>query len=64
MVEKWMTLNEISEHLRLSKETVYRLVYNNEIPFQKIGRVYRFKASVVDRHIEKISKRGKGDRHF
>lgn len=60
MIEQWLTLPEICEHLKLSKETVYRMIYAKKIPFQKIGKVYRFKASIVDAYLSKnIKEQGK-----
>lgn len=48
--EPWLTLPEIAKHLKVSKETLYRMIYRKEIPFTRIGKVYRFKASAVDQH--------------
>jgi excisionase family DNA binding protein len=55
--EPWLTLPEIAKHLKLSKETLYRMIYKKQIPFLKIGKCYRFKASEVDRYFlgEKIT---------
>ena len=37
-----MTVAEVSEYLRLTESTVYRLVRTQEIPGRKIGGTWRF----------------------
>ena len=42
-MERWLGLEEIARHLGVSKET---------IPYHKVGRQYKFKASEVDKWVE------------
>jgi excisionase family DNA binding protein len=44
-----MTLEEVCEYLKLSKETVYRRIYDKSIPCFKVGRVWRFKLREVNK---------------
>ena len=51
--ERWLSVEEIAQHLGVSKETVYRWVEKKDskkkqIPCHRIGRLWKFKASVVD----------------
>ena len=46
--EKWSSLDEIAEHLGVSKDTVYRWIANKKMPAHKIGRLWKFKVSEVD----------------
>ena len=46
--EKWSSLDEIAEHLGVSKDTVYRWIANRQMPAHKIGRLWKFKISEVD----------------
>lgn len=46
--EKWSSLDEIAEHLGISKDTVYRWIANKKMPAHKIGRLWKFKISEVD----------------
>ena len=55
MEEKWMTLDEVADHLQVSKDSVYRLVQKNEIPASKIGNLWRFKKEEVDEWFKKRS---------
>jgi excisionase family DNA binding protein len=43
-----MTTCEVSEYLRISRASVYRLVKMKKIPVVKIGRQLRFRKDVID----------------
>lgn len=47
-VEKWLSVEEIAEHLGISKETVYRWLEKGRIPSHRIGKLWKFKVSEVD----------------
>lgn len=48
-----LTLPELAEFLRVSKNTVYRMVETREIPFHKIRRTLRFRRRDVESYILK-----------
>ncbi len=48
-----MTTNEVSEYLRVSRVSVYRLVKMKEISVSKIGRQLRFRQDVIDEWLSK-----------
>lgn len=48
MIDKWLSLAELSEHLGLSKVTLYRLVAAHKIPKHRIGKLWRFRTSEID----------------
>jgi len=50
---EWLSLKEVSELLRISKETLYKLVYKKKIPCIKIGRQYRFSKNIIDLWLKK-----------
>jgi excisionase family DNA binding protein len=54
-IERWLSVDEIANHLGVSKETVYRWLEKKEqdrgIPSHKIGRLWKFKASEVDQWV-------------
>ena len=60
MPEQWLTVKEIAEHLKVSKESIYNWVGEGSIPAHKVGRVWRFKASEVDTWVVKKSKSDRG----
>jgi excisionase family DNA binding protein len=41
-------LEEIAEHLGVSKDTVYRWIADKQMPAHKVGKLWRLKISEVD----------------
>jgi excisionase family DNA binding protein len=50
-----MDIRETSEYLGVSRETLYKYVYEEKIPAFKLGNRWRFKKTVLDRWMEKQS---------
>ena len=48
MAERWLSVEEIAEHLGVKKETIYKWVRTTDIPFHKIGRLVKFQIKEVD----------------
>ena len=46
------TITEVSEYLKLSKSTAYKLAQEGKIPGQKVGRHWRFRKAAIDRWLE------------
>ena len=46
--EKWVSLEEIAEHLGISKDTIRSWIKKDVIPFRRIGKLYKFRISEVD----------------
>lgn len=51
-LERWFSVEEISTHLGVSKETIYRWVDKKKIPSHKVGRQWKFKVSEVDQWVK------------
>lgn len=49
--EPWCSVNEIAEHLGVSKETIYRWLEREAIPAHRIGKLWKFKPSEVDKWV-------------
>jgi excisionase family DNA binding protein len=47
-LERWLNLEEISQYLGVSKDTIRAWIKKGTIPGHKVGRQYKFKASEVD----------------
>jgi len=45
---KVMTVNELSDYLRVHRSTIYRLLKKGEIPGFKIGSDWRFNVEAID----------------
>lgn len=46
--EKWVNLEEIAEHMGLSKDTIRNYIKKKQIPYYRIGKQYKFKISEID----------------
>ncbi len=54
-----MTIKEVSEYLKLTEKTAYRLVAEGKIPGFKVGGSWRFRRTEIDRWIvEQEKQRG------
>lgn len=51
--EKWSSLEEVAEHIGVSKDTIYRWISKKQLPAKKIGRLWKFKISEVDDWVDK-----------
>lgn len=48
VLDTLMTLEEVAAYLRLSRDTVYRMVQKGKIPASKVGTQWRFRKIEVD----------------
>ena len=44
-----LTIEELSEYLKISKSTLYKVAQEGKLPGQKVGRHWRFHKEAVDR---------------
>jgi len=61
-MEKLMTAKELSQYLKLSESTIYKLVSNGEIPGFKIGDSWRFELEEIRKLIQESKKIAKRQR--
>ena len=47
-----MTVEELAEHLRLTKRTIYRLLKKGNIPAVKVGHEWRFNKEAIDKWLQ------------
>jgi len=57
-MEKIMTAKELSQFLKLSESTIYKLVSNGEIPGFKIGDSWRFELEEIQKMIRESKRQG------
>ena len=47
-IDRWLTLDELAEYLKLSQSKLYRMAQNGEIPASKVGSQWRFDRHEID----------------
>ena len=52
-VEKWVNLEDVAEHLSVSKDTVRVWMKEGKLPVYRAGKRYKFKISEVDEWLRK-----------
>jgi len=52
-IDPWLSVEQIAEHLGVSKETIYRWVDRKKIPSHRVGKQWRFQASEVDEWVRR-----------
>ena len=50
--DRWLSVDEIANHLGVKRDTVYRWISDRELPSHKIGRLWKFKKDQVDAWVE------------
>lgn len=48
MSDRWLSVEEIAEHVGVSKDTVYAWISKRNMPAHRIGRLWKFQAAEVD----------------
>ena len=63
MTERWVSVEEISEHLGVKKDTVYKWVARKKMPAHKVGRLLKFQIKEVDKWVRtgKAAPNGAGE---
>lgn len=48
MADRWLSVNELSEHLGIAPDTIYRWLERRHMPGHRVGRLWKFKVGEVD----------------
>lgn len=46
--ERWLSVEEITAHLGVARDTIYRWIDQKELPAHRVGKLWKFKVSEVD----------------
>jgi len=46
--ERWLSVDQIAEHLGVSKESIYRWLERGRIPAHRVGKLWKFQISEVN----------------
>lgn len=52
MPESWVSVEEVASHLGVARESVYRWIEGKGLPAHRVGRLWKFRLSEVDKWIE------------
>jgi len=48
MEDRWLSVDEIADHLGIKRDTVYKWISERQMPGHKIGRLWKFNQKEVD----------------
>ena len=48
MTEPWVSVEQIAEHLGVTRDSIYRWIDRKALPAHRVGRLWKFKVSEVD----------------
>ena len=48
MEDRWLSADEIAQHLGVGKNTVYRWITDRGMPAHRVGRLWKFQRNEVD----------------
>ena len=51
MSDRWLSVEEIAEHLGVSRDTVYTWVNEKGMPAHKVGKLWKFSTVEVDKWV-------------
>lgn len=52
MDDRWLSVDDISEYLGVSKDTVYTWISAKGLPAHRVGRLWKFKREDVDEWVK------------
>jgi len=50
-VARWLSVDEIADHLGVRRATIYKWITRKTMPAHKVGRLWKFKVDEVDEWI-------------
>lgn len=51
MSEPWLSADDIADYLGVTKDTIYAWIADKGLPAHKVGRLWKFQTSEVDRWV-------------
>lgn len=51
IAEPWVSVEDAAKHLGVAKDSVYRWIDSKGLPAHKIGRLWKFKLSAIDKWV-------------
>lgn len=54
MEDRWLSVDEIANHLGIKRDTVYKWISERQMPGHKIGRLWKFNKQEVDEWVVRV----------
>ncbi len=51
MSEPWVSVDEVSRHLGVARDTIYRWIESRQMPAHRVGKLWKLKLSEVDQWV-------------
>ena len=48
MSERWLSVEEVADHLGVKRDTVYKWIRRKGLPGHKVGRLWKFQQREID----------------
>jgi len=52
MEDRWLTVDDVSKYLSVTKDTIYKWIDNRNMPAHKVGRKWMFQKSEIDEWVK------------
>ena len=52
ITEPWVSVEDVSKHLGVAKDSIYRWIETKALPAKRVGRLWKFKISEVDAWVQ------------
>lgn len=59
--QRWISVDDVAEHLGVSRDTVYRWIDRRGLPAHKVGRFWKFQLAEVDEWVRSGGAADKAD---
>jgi len=51
MADRWLSVEEIADHLGIKRDTIYKWISRKGMPAHKVGRLWKFQKDEIDRWV-------------
>jgi excisionase family DNA binding protein len=52
MESRWVSVDDVAEHLGVSRDTIYRWIDQRGLPAHRVGRLWKFQLSEIDEWVK------------
>jgi excisionase family DNA binding protein len=53
MATRWLSAEEIAQHLGVKQDTIYKWITRKKLPAHKVGRLWKFQTREVDAWVKR-----------